>query len=145
MSRPRETSMHQIVAEWAEARQLLADAGMGDLSVAAAIATLLPPPVDEDELAASMARHPSARRRGHTITWTIECHWGVVGIVKCHEPPNAACHQETYPECNYITWIENADGWVEHYAGTDTPLTEGPIEFAWNGDDWDWLYSEVDA
>ena len=53
----------EIAQDWHDARQLLADAGMGDMTVAAAVAVLLPPPADEDELAASIARHPSSRRK----------------------------------------------------------------------------------
>ena len=53
----------QIAADWHTARRLLDDAGMADMTVAGAVAVLLPPPADEDdaELAASIARHPAVR------------------------------------------------------------------------------------
>ena len=44
--RPHPVGAQQIVAEWAEARQLLNDAGMSELSLPAAVAQLLPR--DED-------------------------------------------------------------------------------------------------
>ena len=71
MSRPRETSMHQIVAEWCEARQLLNDARMSNLSLPEAVDALLGyrenvarlrGVVDLGE-ARSRRNHPSSRRR----------------------------------------------------------------------------------
>ena len=52
-----------VAQQWRDARQLLNDAGYSELTLPAAVASLLPPPADEDELAASIARHPSSRRK----------------------------------------------------------------------------------
>ena len=132
----------EIAQDWHDARQLLADAGMGDMTVAAAVAVLLPPPADEDELAASIARHPSSRRRGHTITWTIDDLGYVEGAVTCHESLDADCQRETAPECNYILWVENADGWLEHHDGRRTALRDGAIEFRFDGSGYTWRYAD---
>lgn len=98
---------------------------------------------------------------GHTIRWTLQPA-AVVATVECHEPVGAdcrrACDCENTPDpvevcevcrapirvidCNPSEWIENTDGWVGHYVGPATPLTDGPIEFVWDGDDWTWLYAE---
>jgi len=80
---------------------------------------------------------------GPFIAWAIDNQMlGVEATVTCFEPPDAPCHQETYPECNYVTWIENADGWVEHYDGPRALLNHGRIEFTWDGCVWLWHYAQ---
>ena len=66
---------YTIAHQWAEARQLLNDAGYSGLTLPAAVAVLLPPPadeIDEDELeaelAAAVARHPAGRNRRPSLT-----------------------------------------------------------------------------
>ncbi len=49
MTRPAGfVSGPEICQDWHDARQLLRDAGMGDMTVTAAVALLLPIPRDED-------------------------------------------------------------------------------------------------
>jgi hypothetical protein len=80
----------EIAQDWHDARQLLADAGMGDMTVAAAVASLLPPPADEDELAASIARHPSSRRKPEQpADSTPTPWWATAPIVQ----PDYWCHR----------------------------------------------------
>jgi hypothetical protein len=94
---------------------------------------------------------------GHTIAWTIESGRGVITEATCHEPRGAECHQgrrpgdgfvthrDIYPECNPILWIAAGDGFIEHYEGLRVPLTDGPITFMWDGDDWTWTYATTEG
>ena len=89
---------------------------------------------------------------GHTIAWRIEHVGGVIAEVTCHEPEDAPCrnlpHDYRKPNdsgCNPILWIDNGEGWIEHYEGPNAPLRDGPITFAWDGTDWTWTYTTTEG
>ena len=70
MSRAREVSEHQIVAEWCEARQMLNDARLSDFTLPEAVGILLGyrsnainRGVVDLDLERSKRVHPSSRRR----------------------------------------------------------------------------------
>lgn len=91
----------------------------------------------------------------HTIEWRIEPEH-VWGQLRCTAPEGAECRLtcpmgcESWPcshpledggTCNPIEWIENSDGAVTAYGGQETALRDGPIEFNWEGDWYEWDYA----
>jgi hypothetical protein len=82
----------------------------------------------------------------------------------CYEPVGAPCRQACsrdaceegcvcrslgvepvmteYTECLPITALEEGGTWEEQYNGPETRVRCGPIDITWNGDCYEWRYSE---
>ena len=57
----------------------------------------------------------------------------------------ATCGTSLVPHtCIPIEWMDN-DGGVDCYAGPTVPLHDGPVEFVWQSDHFDWHYKEAGA
>lgn len=64
-----------------------------------------------------------------------------------HEPRTdrhcARCGTPITPcECIKVEWMDN-DGGLDCYAGPTVPLHDGPVEFVWQNDYFDWHYKET--
>lgn len=78
------------------------------------------------------------------------CEGGVSECDDCenygHEPRTdrhcAHCGTPIVPvECIKVEWMDN-DGALEAYGGPTVPLRDGPVEFVWQLDYFEWHYKE---
>lgn len=49
-------------------------------------------------------------------------------------------HPLSLQPCNVREWIESASSVAECYGGPETEVRSGPIDAAWNGDNFEWTY-----